>query len=129
MVIHTATHALLIKRADHENFWQSVTGALQWGETARNAALRELKEETGIGDRPLRSTGINRRYKIREQWRDRYPPDSYFNREHLFFCEAEQSQAVTLDPAEHTEYRWLEIENACETVFSWSNRLALQSLR
>ena len=128
MVVHTGTLALLIRRADHDDFWQSVTGAMRWGETARNAALRELREETGICDQPLRSTGVSRRFKILEQWRDRYPPDSHINREHLFFCELEYPQPVTLDPAEHIEYQWLQIEDACQAVFSWSNRLALQTL-
>lgn len=129
MVVHTATEVLLIKRADHACFWQSVTGSLEWGEVAYAAALRELAEETGIHSDGLRQTGISRSYEILSQWRKRYPPNTQRNREHLFFCHVEQKPDIILDLDEHTEFVWLEFEQAEAKVFSWSNRLAISSLR
>jgi len=128
VVVHTATHAMLIKRTDHANFWQSVTGSLEWGEKPESAALRELHEETGIHVNVLRSTGITRSYAIFEQWKKRYPPGSERNREHLFYCYCEQQPEIQLDPSEHTDLMWLDFQQAQAKVFSWSNRLAIQSL-
>ena len=42
-------HYLLLSRvAGHGGFWQSVTGSLEVGETHTQAAVREVREETGI---------------------------------------------------------------------------------
>ena len=128
MVVHTSTEALLIKRADHHNFWQSVTGSLKWGETPMAAADREVQEETGLSGYHHRNSGISRSYSILEPWLHRYPPNTLRNREHLFFCELEHKPLIRLNPAEHTEFKWLNFRAAAETVFSWSNRLAFESL-
>ena len=128
VVVHTATHIMLIKRTDHNNFWQSVTGSLEWGENPESAALRELQEETNIQVNTLRATGITRSYAILEQWIERYPPGSQRNREHLFYCFLEHQPEVVLDPSEHSDVQWLDFQQAQTKVFSWSNRLAIQSL-
>ena len=39
---------LMLQRRDDPDFWQSVTGSLEAGETASQAALREVKEEVTI---------------------------------------------------------------------------------
>ena len=40
VVVHSSDGMiLLLKRADIEDFWQSVTGSLDWGETASAAAV------------------------------------------------------------------------------------------
>lgn len=128
MVVHTATEALLIKRVDHANFWQSVTGSLEWGEAAYPAALRELTEETGIHADRLRQTGITRSYAILNEWQKRYPPNTLRNREHVLFCSLDSKPQIVLDPNEHTDFIWLEFAQAANQVFSWSNRLAISSL-
>ncbi|NNC99158.1 MAG: dihydroneopterin triphosphate diphosphatase [Gammaproteobacteria bacterium] len=128
VVVHTSTEALLIKRADHDDFWQSVTGSLCWRESPRDAALRELYEETGLRDCRLRATGITRRFEILKQWQHRYPPDCCYNTEHLFFSEINEPIQVRLNPVEHCDYQWLQFAEASEIVSSWTNRLALRSL-
>lgn len=39
---------LMLQRRDDPDFWQSVTGSLEEGETASQAAMREVKEEVTI---------------------------------------------------------------------------------
>src|SRR5690606_4956439 len=49
VLIHTADlQVLLLERADKSGYWQSVTGSLEEGETPREAAIREVREETGL---------------------------------------------------------------------------------
>ena len=55
VVIHTlAGEVLLLERARHPGFWQSVTGSRENGESARTTAWREVREETGLD--PVLST-------------------------------------------------------------------------
>ncbi|STM23598.1 dATP pyrophosphohydrolase [Escherichia coli] len=39
---------LMLQRRDDPDFWQSVTGSVEEGETAPQAAMREVKEEVTI---------------------------------------------------------------------------------
>ena len=39
---------LLLERADHPGYWQSVTGSWDPGESLRQTAVREVREETGL---------------------------------------------------------------------------------
>ncbi len=128
VVVHTATEVLLIKRVDSADLWQSVTGSLEWGESAENAAYRELLEETGIETDTLRSTGIRRNYRIKEAWKPRYHPNALRNHETLFYCELAERIDVQLNPLEHSAYEWISFTEAADKVFSWSNRLAILSL-
>ena len=49
VVIHTPDlQVLLIERADAPGLWQSVTGSQDSGETLRETAVREVREETGL---------------------------------------------------------------------------------
>lgn len=126
--MHTDTEVLLIRRVDHEEFWQSVTGSLEWGEAAGDAAARELEEETGIKNVKLRDSGIRRSYTILEQWRSRYHPDTKRNIERLFYCYLDSRCEIALNSAEHSDYQWLSYEEAKKQVYSWSNRLAIEGL-
>jgi dATP pyrophosphohydrolase len=128
VVVHTATEALLLKRTDHSNFWQSVTGSLEWGECPHRAAERELQEETGIAGITLRDTGIRRSYAILPQWKKRYPPNTQRNKEHLFYCWLEKRAEIRINPEEHSRLMWLGFEDAKQKAFSWSNKIALSML-
>ena len=127
VVVYTRTaKVLMLKRADHENFWQSVTGSLEWGEMDIAAtARRELFEETGIDAPALRNWGIARQYDIFAEFRHRYAPDVAHNTEHMFSLELECEAPVRLNPLEHSDYRWLAFAAAEKLCLSWTNREAI----
>ena len=129
VVVHTATSILLIKRADHDCFWQSVTGSMEHKESAEQTAVRELYEETGIQNHVLRATGITRSYDILPQWRHKFPPGVTRNQENLFFCDVKEELLITLDPKEHTEYQWVSFDRGAELAWSWTNKLAIMMLQ
>lgn len=130
VLIHTPTlEVLLIKRADAEDFWQSVTGAKdEEGEDFRATAVREVWEETGIACGPgtplaqgLRDWQLENVYEIYPRWRHRYAPGVTHNTEHLFSLQVPAGTPVRLAPREHTAYRWLPWREAAEACFSPSN--------
>jgi dATP pyrophosphohydrolase len=118
--------ALLLHRTRPRGFWQSVTGSLEWGESPRQAALREVSEETGLqAGRALEDWRHTERFPIVGPWRTRYAPGVRFNREHWFGLRLPGRRLVRLNPEEHTEYRWLAVERAIRLASSWTNRKAL----
>ena len=130
VVIHTpALDVLLIKRADAENFWQSVTGAKDsLMEGFRETAVREVLEETGIDCGPgtplaetLSDWQLENVYEIYPRWRHRYAPGVMRNTEHLFGLQVPMDTPVALNPREHTEWRWLPWKEAADACFSPSN--------
>lgn len=130
VVVHTrAGEVLLLRRVEPPDFWQSVTGALQPGETPTAAARREVAEETGITDlQGLEDTGIVREFPITGPWRARYAPDVTVNREHAFTLALPGRVVPRLAAGEHAEAVWLPAAAAAERVTSWTNRDAIRRL-
>jgi ADP-ribose pyrophosphatase YjhB (NUDIX family) len=57
IVVDSEGDILLIRRSDNE-LWSIPGGRMEIGESLSEAAMREVREETGIHARPLRVTGI-----------------------------------------------------------------------
>ena len=121
---------LLLERADRPGFWQSVTGSQDEGETLRETAVRELREETGLDAARYELTDWHRqnRYEIYRRWRSRYAPGVTHNVEHVFGLRVPQRLEIGLQPREHLRHEWLPWQDAAEKVFSWSNAEAIRGL-
>ena len=131
VVIHTRElRVLLLERADHPGFWQSVTGSQHEGEALRDTAVREVAEETGYDARrfPLEAWNLQNVYEIYPVWRHRYAPGVTHNTEHVFGLELPGALAPKLAPREHLAAIWLPWDEAARRVFSWSNRKAILML-
>jgi len=158
VVIHTpALEVLLIERADHPGYWQSVTGSKdREDEALAETAAREVAEETGIrltaaaahvpGSRAaaalplggeaesgvpagnLRDWGLVNVYEIYPQWRHRYSPGVTHNTEHVFGLTVPREVVVTVAPREHLRYQWLPWQEAADRCFSPSNAEAILHL-
>jgi len=135
VVIYTAKlDVLLLERADHPGYWQSVTGSREADEDLRETAIREVREETGLdvvlnaGQYTLADWQSQNVYEIYPHWRYRYPPETTHNTEHVFGLQLPQPVSVQLDPREHLNYQWLAWQDAAKKVFSPSNRAAILRL-
>ncbi len=131
VLIHTVDlQVLIMERADKAGFWQSVTGSLEAGETPRQAAIREVLEETGLDATryDLQDWQASNAYEIYPHWRYRYAPGITTNVEHLFALELPKEIAITLAPDEHVQYEWVDWREAAKRVFSWTNVDALKRL-
>jgi dATP pyrophosphohydrolase len=137
VVIYTpALDVLLIKRADHSNFWQSVTGSKNTlAESYLETAVREVREETAIecAQKPisainLQDWGLENVYEIYPRWQHRYASGVKRNTEHVFGLRVPVGTTIRLSPREHTDYQWLPYRKAAQTCFSASNAEAILHL-
>ena len=121
---------LLLERADHPGYWQSVTGSCEPGETLFETAIREVREETGIDATLYKLTDWKTEnvYEIYPHWRYRYLPGITQNTEHVFGLELPEDVPIKLAAREHLNYQWLAWQDAAEVVFSSSNREAILQL-
>jgi dATP pyrophosphohydrolase len=130
VVVHAGRRILLLRRVRPFPFWQSVTGSLEEDENPRTTASREVREETGLrADGNLIDTGTEREFTIDPRWRDRYAPGVHKNLEHEFRLSLAEPADIVIDPREHSEYRWTDIDTAIELVWSSTNKAALRALR
>jgi dATP pyrophosphohydrolase len=131
VVIHTPDlQVLLLERADHPGYWQSVTGSQNPGETLRETAIREVAEETGLDASQFVLTDWQQQntYEIYPEWRHRYGPGVTHNTEHVFGLLVPRPTPIRLAPREHLNHIWVSWREATSRVFSPSNAEAINRL-
>ena len=105
---------LLLKRAKtkiYEHLWQGVAGKIEAGEAAWEAAIRELKEETGF--EPVRIFVADHVSKFYEAHGDRV------NLVPVFGIEVDDEEVILSD--EHCEFKWVDFNTAHQTLI-WSGQ-------
>ncbi|MFG6487561.1 dihydroneopterin triphosphate diphosphatase [Roseateles sp. BYS78W] len=134
VVIHTPDlQVLLIERADHPGYWQSVTGSKDsLDEPPAETARREVLEETGFDIAAVGGELVDWQlanvYEIYPQWRHRYAPGVTRNTEHVFGLQLPAPLTPTLAPREHLAWVWLPWHEAADRCFSPSNAEAVLQL-
>ena len=106
---------LLLKRSPEQyypNLWQMVSGKLKENETAYNAALREIIEETSL---------IPEKFWVAPTVNSFYSPDKdYICLLPVFAAKVKVDSEVKLS-SEHTEYKWLSSEDA-KNILAWDGQ-------
>ncbi len=106
---------LLLRRAETEIYpglWQMVSGKIDEGEKAFEAALREIREETNlVPKRFWTAPNINSFY---------YPEGDYISMLPVFAALVEKDSKVQISH-EHTEYKWLNAEEA-KKLLAWQGQ-------
>ncbi|MBK9522124.1 MAG: dihydroneopterin triphosphate diphosphatase [Rhodocyclaceae bacterium] len=131
VVIHTPQlDVVVLERALHPGYWQSVTGSQEAEESLMTTAMREVLEETGIVANPenLINWHLSNRFEIFHEWRHRYADGVTHNTEHVFSLCLPEPRALQLAPDEHLSFQWLPYKAAAAKVFSWTNRDAILML-
>ncbi len=96
---------LILKRADtkiYEHLWQGVAGKIEKNEKSWQAAIRELKEETGLNPRKIFIADHVSKFYEAHQDRINFVP--------VFGIEV-NNEKVTLSN-EHCDYKWVDFETA-----------------
>ena len=119
---------LMLQRRDDPAFWQSVTGSLEEGETAPQAAAREVKEEVAIDvayeQLTLKDCQRTVEFEIFSHLRHRYAPGIERNTESWFCLALPHEREIVF--TEHLTYRWVDAVDAAVLTKSWSNRQAIE---
>ena len=119
---------LMLQRQDNPDFWQSVTGTIEHGETPKNTAIRELWEEVRL-DISENSTALfdckeSIEFEIFPYFRYKYAPNVTHCREHWFLLAVEQEFEPVL--SEHLAYQWVFPEQAIQMTKSSNNAEAIR---
>jgi len=114
-------HFLLFKRAKgkiYEGQWRMVGGKVKPAETSWQAALRELKEETGLTPVEFWTIpSVNQFYEHQSDTIHSIP---------AFAAKIDPSDSVTLDD-EHREFRWIQPDEA-SNIIQWPEQIRLIKL-
>lgn len=96
---------LLIRRCGKylPGTWQMISGGIESGETASQAALREIREETGLIPQALYSADAVETFYMQSNDKITFVP---------VFVAFVKNRKVSLSPKEHDSYEWLSFENA-----------------
>ncbi|CCJ84128.1 Dihydroneopterin triphosphate pyrophosphohydolase type 2 [Cronobacter dublinensis 582] len=130
VVIYAADtkRVLMLQRRDDPDFWQSVTGSLEDGETAPQAAAREVKEEVSIDVAREQLTLMDCQrtveFEIFSHLRHRYAPGVMRNTESWFCLALPTEREIVF--TEHLAYRWVDAASMAVLTKSWSNRQAIE---
>lgn len=128
VIYDTEGLVLTLQRKDDPDFWQSVTGSIEAGETPAETAQREVLEEIGVdalaSGYAMVETGEVNVYQIREYWRHRYGPGVTQNKEFVFLLQIPQGTDIVL--SEHLCFQWLSPQAAVEKMWSDSNKQAIE---
>ncbi len=114
--IKKGNQVLLVKRSDTETFapghWELPGGHVEYDETVHDALRREANEETGL-DVDIKNIFYEFTYTIPEEEKH------YIELIYLGILKKED-QKITLNPDEHSEYRWVgkeEFEKKFSDIF------------
>ena len=118
---HSAEYLLLRRATDYlRDQWCQVAGAVEQGETAWQAAIRELKEETGLEAESLYSA---------DRFEQFYRPDwDALVLVPLFVAYVPADAGVHLNH-EHSEYRWCSAEEAVRILPFFAQRANIEHVQ
>ena len=112
---------LLMKRnlnKIYEHLWQGVAGKIEKGETASEAAVRELKEETGLS--PVNifvADHVSRFYEVHGDRINLVP---------VFGIEVDSENVILSE--EHISYKWVNIDEALNTLVWNGQKKGIQTV-
>ena len=129
VVVRRQGELLAMRRAPERlGYWSLVSGGLEPGEKSWTAAVRELREETGL-QAQVRKLPISLSYSLLDDppaIRARYAPGVERITVHAFVTDAPADWEPTLD-AEHDLYRWCDLDEAIGLMVYETARDALRA--
>lgn len=111
---------LLLRSRGDGGFWHCIAGGVEPGESAMDAARREVDEETGFSDAPVVGPLHEYEYLLSEESPDRralFAPGTEWIKVTCFRAELPDPRRPVLNE-EHTDYRWCSLDEA-EAIYRY----------
>jgi len=119
---------LMMLRCPSEGmWWSSVTGMIEDGEAPEAAAIRETMEECGLAGK-LQSLDFTHTFWIDPALAKTNSDEPQFNTEQCFHVEVTPDAVVSLNQAEHSEYRWCAPDEAMRLMVWEESKKVLKEL-
>jgi bis(5'-nucleosidyl)-tetraphosphatase len=113
---HGCRFLLLLSRLTKRPLWEFPKGGIDDGESAAEAALRELQEETGLAAADIR---LIPEFEHREEYRftsGKGDQRTLVRKEVVYFLAEAGTQQVRLSAHEASQYAWLPLEEAARKL-------------
>ena len=133
MLLNAEGKVFVGRRIDNRegDFWQMPQGGVDENEDLRDAALRELAEETGVGEQHVSIIGrIDDpiRYDLPDDLMGKLWGGRYRGQEQIWFCArfSGDDSDVDLeahDPPEFCEWKWVDPEELPELIVPFKKRV------
>lgn len=109
---------LLLKRKLHWNGWEFPKGGIDFLETKKHCAKRELKEETGLKIKKIKNFHFSGKYLYKKPLADR---KNVIGQKFSLFSAEVYPNEVKLDEHEHEGFEWLTYDKAIKRL-TWENQ-------
>jgi 8-oxo-dGTP pyrophosphatase MutT (NUDIX family) len=117
---------LILSRLTKRPLWEFPKGGVDEGETVRQAALRELFEETGITETEVELIPEFERTEDYRFTSGRTDRRSLIHKQVTYFLAETRKSEITLSAKESSEYAWLSVPEALKRLRYKERRRLLQ---
>lgn len=108
-IIHDKDDFLILKKQGTWTGWQFVQGKIDKGETAEQAVLREIKEESGLDAEIEKKLDIKTEYWFVEDG------EKIHKFVQFFLVKADKKDKIKLS-VEHSDHKWVKYEEALKEI-------------
>ena len=128
VVFNKARKVLLCRRNDVKDSWQFPQGGIDKGETPKEAAVRELREETSVVSvKFIEALPQPLKYDFPDNIKQRHPERHYDGQEqywHLFLFEGNDDEInLKTEEPEFRSYEWVDIMTAPKKVVDFKKKI------
>lgn len=110
---------LILKRKLHWSGWEFPKGGIEGKEKVISSIMRELKEETSLNALKITKFPVSGKYEYAKIFSDR---EGIIGQTYtLYSAEVRKKENIGIDRQEHSGYRWVEFEEALNSL-KWPNQ-------